>query len=220
AKRIAQGRLAGNLGGDHVWGVSEVGRHLHREPAAGAEPRRQAREQRRVVIDPVERGVREDQVPGRALREGGDVARLEAEPALRERPRPCEHRLGAVDAERLARRELVVETRGQLARAAPEIDHPYAGAWAHERQQVEERPCALVAEALVLRRVPGVAGHAGRASYPLPRSTTNAADASERRREPAALERPGPVLRDLVPGRVRGRGPAGVVVPLHDLRAG
>src|SRR5205823_4354422 len=80
---------------------------------------------------------------------------------------------------------------------------------ADERQQVEEGPRALVAEALVLRRVPGVTRHAGRASYPPPRSTTTAAGhASERRREPAALERPGRVLRDLVPGRVRGRGPA------------
>src|SRR5947208_8407746 len=61
---------------------------------------------------------------------------------------------------------------------------------------------------------------AGRASYPPPRSTTTAGHASERRRESAALERPGRVLRDLVPGRVRGRGPAGVVVPLHHLRPG
>src|SRR5207248_9264162 len=130
----------------------------------------------------------------------------EAEPALRERPRPCEHRLGVVDPERLPRRELVVETRGQLARAAPEIDHPHPAARAHERQQVEEGPRALVAEALVLRRVPGVAGHAERASYLPPRSSTNAAGhASERRREPPALARSGRFLRDLVPGGVRGR---------------
>src|SRR5439155_346823 len=148
---------------------------------AGAERRRQARGERRVIIDPVQRGVREDEVPGRARREGADVARLEAEPALRARPRLGEHRLGAVDAERLARRELVVETRGQLARTAPEIHHPHARARADERQQVEERPRALVVEAPVLCGIPEVARHAGRISYPPPRSSTNAAgDAIER----------------------------------------
>ena len=181
AEGVAKGRLARHLGGDHVGGVIEVGRHLHRELPAGAERRRQAREERRVIIDPVQRGVREDDVPGRARREGADVARLEAEPALRARPRLGEHRLGAVDAERLARRELVVETRGQLARTAPEIHHPHARARADERQQVEERPRALVVEAPVLCGIPEVARHAGRISYPPPRSSTNAAgDAIER----------------------------------------
>jgi hypothetical protein len=105
----------------------------------------------------VDGGVREDEVP--APRGSGDVAALEAEPSAGEGRRPRQHRLGAVDAQRLGGPEPLVGEPGELARAAAQVEDPHPRARADQAEKVEEGAGALVAEEGVLVRVPGVDRH-------------------------------------------------------------
>jgi hypothetical protein len=112
-----------------------------------------------MIVDPVERRVREDDVPLAAARERGDIALFEAQPGyLLAVPCRFEHSGRSIDAERFARPERGVERSSAPAGAAPEIDDAHRRRGADERQQIGERLLAFLAKFLVLRRVPGV-GH-------------------------------------------------------------
>jgi hypothetical protein len=148
---------AGELGGDDVRGVVVVGRHLHGQLAALVQEADQPAEQPRVVGQPVQGGVGEDDVPA-ALVEGGDVALLEPQAAAGQGRGPLEHRRRAVQAERLGGPHASVELGRQLAAAAAQVDHPAAGGRPDQRQQVVEGCRPLGPEPLVLLRVPGVHG--------------------------------------------------------------
>src|SRR5438105_4253775 len=128
----------------------EVRGHLHRELPARDERRGEPREKRLVPGEPVQDRIREDEVVAPFGVEIRDVALFEAEPAAGEGAGPAEHRLRAVETERLRGLEPLVKKPRQLARAAAEIDDAHAGTSIDEREQVEERPAPLVVEALVL----------------------------------------------------------------------
>ena len=70
-----------------------------------------------------------------------------------------EHRRRAVNPLDDDAREPVGQGRGELAGAAAEVQHAHPGARPHARHEVEEGLGALRAEAVVLRRVPGVVRH-------------------------------------------------------------
>src|SRR5204862_4086830 len=118
-----------------------------------------------VPGEPVQDRVREDEVVAPLGVEVRDVALFEAESAAGEGAGPAEHRLRAVETERLRGPEPLVEKPRQLARAASEIDDAHAGTSTDEREQVEERPPPLVVKAFVLLWAPGVVGH--RSGFPL-----------------------------------------------------
>src|SRR5437588_6324857 len=107
-----------------------------------------------MIRDPVERRIAEDEIQLLRGLERGDVLLLEAEAwslrGLRQ------HGLRAVDAERLARLQLAVQLRRQLARPAPEIRDEHAWARLDQRSQVPIGLRPLGAETLVLRGAPDV----------------------------------------------------------------
>src|SRR5262249_61242909 len=106
--------------------------------------------------------VREHEVEGVALREGRHVSRLEAQAASGVWRTALEHCRRAVQADGLARGELLMQLPGQLARPAPEVDDAHVRPGPHEAEEVTERLLALGTKALVLLRIPGVGRHAGR----------------------------------------------------------
>ena len=69
-----------------------------------------------------------------------------------------EHGLGTVEAERVGRREVLVQPPGQLAGAAAEIDDAHRRPRSDEGDQVEPGLQSLGGEAVVLIGIPG-AGH-------------------------------------------------------------
>src|SRR5262249_53288551 len=128
--------------------------------------RGEPREERAVIVDPVQRRVREHEVERARGLPALDRGALEGETLARVRRALREHRRGGIDPDRLARGEALVEDGRELARAAAEIDDAHARPRRDEREEVEERPAALVLEALVLtgiplahaRRISGVSG--------------------------------------------------------------
>src|SRR6266571_4558362 len=156
-----EGLLPGHLARRDLGGVVVVGRHLDRELAPRGEAQGEPPEHVLVERHPVERRVREDQVPGapRIVDEGEDVPPLERQSLARVTPALLEHGLRAVDAQGLSGAETVVQGPGQLAGAAAQVDHPHPGPRPHEAQDVEEGLAALVAEPFVLAGVPDVLGH-------------------------------------------------------------
>jgi hypothetical protein len=139
--------------------VVVVHRHLHRELAAVGEGAGQAREQLRVVGQPLQGGVGEDHVVGGGRGEGGDVGALEAQAGRRKGGAVGEHGLGAVDAGGVGVGQAIMQGARQLAGAAAEIDDAQVRARFDQRDQVQERLPPLAAEAVVLGRVPGAGGH-------------------------------------------------------------
>src|SRR5439155_12717773 len=105
AKWLSLGQLVGR----DMGGVFVLRRHLKRELAARREAGRQPSQQRVVVVDPVVRRVRKDEVD--ALRPalgtlGERLDRSDLEPqAIRQRvaSRGLEHLLGPIDANRFTR---------------------------------------------------------------------------------------------------------------------
>src|SRR5215472_11791027 len=96
------------LAGDLVGRLIVVGRDLNRELASRSEGSREPREDRLVVVDPVQSGVGEDQVEGCALPGGEcrEVPLLEAQPGSMLIGAAGEHRRGAVYPQRLGRPKL------------------------------------------------------------------------------------------------------------------
>ena len=133
-----------------------VRRHLHGELTAGGQRGRQPREERGVVVDPVQRGVREHEVEGLGGRPLGNVAELEGQAFARVRRASLEHRARGVEPERGARSGPLVQRAGELAGAATEIDDAPPGARLDQVEQVEERGRSLAFELLVLGRIPAV----------------------------------------------------------------
>ncbi len=113
-----------------------------------------------MVGHPVQRGVGEhDVVAAVGLPQCGDITGAELQARDLELVCLCEHRVGAVDPDGLARLEPPVRSGGQLTRAAAEIDDPWRRcAGLHELEEIEERLGSLGAEAVVLGRIPGVRG--------------------------------------------------------------
>lgn len=137
----------------------EVGRFLHAELAAGGEHRPQARQEPSVVVDPVDRGVRDHEVVG-ALH-GYQVGELEAQAWPFVLRRFLEHLGGVVDTGDVGIVEGVGQAAGQLAGPTAEVDDPHAGSGHHQLHEVLEgsEPFGLEPQVLV-----GVPGHRAQAS--------------------------------------------------------
>src|SRR2546428_6223036 len=104
-----------------------------------------------MVLYPMERGVREDQIEWFSI-EQFDVRVLEVQPGSGW----CflEHRCRIVDAQRLHRLYLFMERARQLAGAASEVEDAHVGTRIDERDEVPERLRALGLEFFVLFRRP------------------------------------------------------------------
>ena len=127
-----------------------IRRHLHGELAVRREQGDEAREEALVIADPVQCGVGEDEIEGAISDEAFDFATLEAEHFRTERLRLEEHRLGAVDPDRLLCGEVLVQRARQLARAAAEVDDAHVRPPLDQRGEIVKRLRALVFESLVL----------------------------------------------------------------------
>ncbi|MEZ4409483.1 MAG: hypothetical protein R3A52_23880 [Polyangiales bacterium] len=130
-----------------------VRRELHHQLPARLHQREQPRDQRFVVVDPLDRRVGEDQVP--LALEGREVARGEAQPVARVGAGLREHLAGAVDPGDVAVGERVGEAEGELSGAASEVDGGDALALRDQGQGVVEGRGALALKAVVLLRIPG-----------------------------------------------------------------
>src|SRR5262249_34461624 len=113
----------------------------------------------RVVGDPVQRGVGEDDVDGPGGCPGPQIAELEGHTVAGVRLRPVQHRLGRVDADGALDAEVAVEVDGERAVPAAQVDSGPAGDGMEEGEEVVEGPPALVGEAVVLVGVPGLGAH-------------------------------------------------------------
>lgn len=159
-----EAELAAEGVGDAMAGVVEVGRHLEGELTARSQEADELGEEVGVVGDPLVGGVREHQVEalGAVVERADefDVGQVALdEPEARRRGRrggDAEHACGAVDPDGLGGADPLVESGGDLPRAAAQVDHPTAGHRIEEGEQVVGRAGALVVELLVDRRVPGV----------------------------------------------------------------
>ena len=135
--------------------VIVVRRHLHCQLSARLERRRQLRKQRVVVLNPLQRRVREDHVQS-AARELRDVAPLEPHSFAGMLSALVQHRVRAVHTDRLRRLRVLVQHSGQHAGSAAQVHHSSAGSGRHQRQQIVEWLLTLVAKARVLVGLPGV----------------------------------------------------------------
>jgi hypothetical protein len=94
---------------------------LHREDPASREAAEERRDERRVIVEPVEGGVAQEERWGRRGRKAREIAEDEA--SLREeRARLGEHIGRAVHAKDLAAREALREQARDIAGAAAEIN--------------------------------------------------------------------------------------------------
>ena len=121
-----------------------------------------------MALDPLQRGVGEDEVIRFVGNEARDVALLEAKRALCQRHRLFEHRVRRVDAERTRRAEFRVQPRRELAGAAAEVDDAHRGFALDHRSEVVEGLGAFLPESLVLVGIPGARGLRHRSAPPLP----------------------------------------------------
>ena len=108
-----------------------------------------------MVLNPLQRRVREDHVQSAAC-ELRDVAPLEPHAVAGMLSALVQHRVRAVQSDRLRRLRVLVQHAGQYAGAAAQVHHSSTGSGRHQRQQIVERLLTLVAKARVLVGLPGV----------------------------------------------------------------
>src|SRR5262249_25866318 len=151
--RSGEGRaerlLRGDALGRAVRRMVEIVGNLERELASRSERSRKSREKARVIGDPVERGVREDEVELRSRCERRYVAAFEPESAAGSRDGLREHGCRGIETERLRGAGPTVELAGELSRSAAEVHRPAAGDRGDEIREIEERLAALGGEARV-----------------------------------------------------------------------
>src|SRR5919109_1060836 len=110
-----------------------------------------------MIVDPVQRGVREYEIePFATLRKRGDVTLLEAQAVERDLSGRGEHPRRPVQADRLAGLQLDVQTPRQPSGAAAEIGHAHPGRRPDEGDEIREGLFALAEKLRVLIRIPGV----------------------------------------------------------------
>ena len=156
-ERIDERRLVRHLLGQDVRGMAEVRRNLEGQLPVGAEGGAHAGQQVQMIVDPLQRGIGEDEL--QALAEPGrDVALLERQSfdvAVRGLG-ALEHGGRGVDTHCFLGVHLLVEDLRQVPGPATQIDHLSTRHGMTQHQQVVERLLALRAETLVLIRVPPV----------------------------------------------------------------
>ena len=109
-----------------------------------------------MVVEPVKRRVGEDDVIAPVSKPARHVAQLEPQAVAGKDHGAREHRLGAIDPDRLRRLEMAVQLARQLAGPAAEIDGAAARVGLDEVEEVPEGLRPLVLELLVTLWVPGV----------------------------------------------------------------
>jgi hypothetical protein len=139
AEGRAERLFSGNPLRDQVRWMVVVGGHLHGELAAPRQGARQSREQCVVVVDPMQRGVRKDQIDRPRGRPLGDVAELEDQPIVRVIGASLEHRRRRVETDRAAGTGSLMQRASQFAGAAAEIHDAASRTRLHQVEQVEER---------------------------------------------------------------------------------
>ncbi len=113
-------------------------RHLHRQTPARRQRRHHAREQRRVIADPVQRRVGEDKIRRRRRRPSGEVGG--DEPAAGGGvARLRQHRLRPVHPHHLGARKARRQQRRHIPRPASQIDDQRRVRQLDPRQQVDRR---------------------------------------------------------------------------------
>jgi hypothetical protein len=153
AKRIVPLRLASKLAQDLVRRFAKVGRYLDRQDTARAELPDQFGQQSAVIRQPVQDGIREQQVGTEAGPPGGDVGPLPVDGGQRTGG-AGEHRRVAVDTDDLCRWPALGEQPGDVAGTAAEIDDAPRLRLAQPGEKIECRPQPGVGEPQVLRGIP------------------------------------------------------------------
>src|SRR6185436_917751 len=120
------------------------------------EHRRETFEQASVVVDPLQRGVRKDEVERRSWPIVFDAGGVERESGQRMLFALLQHGDRRIDAERFARSERLVKHSSELARTAAKIDHTCVFDLSYERQEVVKRRRPFRSKALVLCGVPAL----------------------------------------------------------------
>ena len=159
AHRGEERLLARDLLRDHVRRVRVVVRHLDRDLPARGDRAEQPGKQRLVPFEPLQRSVRKHEVELPLRRERRDVGAFEPQPVSGVFGAPPEHRLRAVEPERLRCFDFAVQRLRQLAGAAAEVHDAPARHRLAQAQQVVERLAPFVVEAFVLRGIPGARCH-------------------------------------------------------------
>ncbi len=183
----------------------EIPRHLHRQHALGRELRQQAREQRRVILDPLQGRGRIDQCRRLRRLPALDIAAAPGHPRRPGRRRLGQHLRRFVEPDHLVLWPALGDRAGMDAGAAAEVPDRPGRQLAHLRQEIEARPQPLVREFQVLSRVPGHAAYNDRQ----PEIAEGAEDGGRRTRRVALFG--GDMARDREhragPGQRRARDP-------------
>ena len=129
------------------------GWNLHRELPARPETREEARNEARMIVNPVQGRMGEDQIP--LALEFFDLALFETQSGAQMRACLAKHFGGAIQAEHVAFRQAVGEFAGEFPGAATQVDNFHSRTDLNQREQVLEGESPLLLKFVVEFRIPG-----------------------------------------------------------------
>ncbi len=148
-----------HLEGDGMGRVVGIGRDLNGKLTSGAQARGQLTHQSRMIGNPVQAGVGENNVEAALGAEAADIAQLEPQTVPGKGMGLGQHRLRRIDPDRCSSLGVRVEPGSQLSGAAPQIDHVATWNRLDHREEIDERLGTFGGEFRVLVGIPPLGAH-------------------------------------------------------------
>jgi hypothetical protein len=144
-------------------GLVEIARHLDGENPARCDERQEPRDEMLVVAEPLQRGIRVDDVVGHTGSPGRDVS-LDETSSDSARARVLKHLGRVVDAVDLRLQPSGTQERRRVARTAAEVDDAVRRIERNPGEKIGGRPRPFGAEGEIGRRIPS--HHMPRVRFP------------------------------------------------------